>query len=551
MATISRARTGCWNCRARRIKCDETHPICRRCARKNSPCGYGIRLVWHEESLARGVCHGRAGVWSKRNDSDRVKEDTQIKQGLDWKERDARPLKQSRNYMRMWQFLNTTTKDLEIYFDGNRSKISSTEESSQCGSLGPSLNSIPCDGRSNFDPVLMSYFEQTICSSSTLVDNALYNPYRYLILPMALESQGLYHATLAIAANTLRLSDPKYRLPALEHHHRALNHLRTLLSHDSWEEKELDEMLGLVLMLCWFDISDNSRPSWVTHLNGFQDLSRTRQKRPGRSIHSQELASFFDRYFAFHLVLARTAFRINDTSCQSIPLPARLLESPDTIDPYMGFSHSLLLLINQVAELAWSQADDPTHSHAPTASYLRRRLEGLDQTLPSQCDDPNTECAAIAEANRLGALLLLHEIGSTKSTSTSNLRQQPIGTREKAQYVKMILNLMLEKRANMMRTAVLPLWPLFLAGCCASGEEDRITVMQLFEEVEGIQRFGNVAPAMEVIKMVWRQQDLSVQDERKRQKSIIADEGWEQPQEFRFTWEHAMLMLGGWKLSLT
>lgn len=56
---------------------------------------------------------------------------------------------------------------------------------------------------------------------------------------------------------------------------------------------------------------------------------------------------------------------------------------------------------------------------------------------------------------------------------------------------------------------------------------------------------------MEVIKMVWRQQDLSVQDERKRQKSIIADEGWEQPQEFRFTWEHAMLMLGGWKLSLT
>lgn len=156
----------------------------------------------------------------------------------------------------------------------------------------------------------------------------------------------------------------------------------------------------------------------------------------------------------------------------------------------MGFSHSLLLLINQVAELAWSQADDPTHSHAPTASNLRRRLESLDQTLPSQCDDPNTECAAIAEANRLGALLLLHEIGSTKSNSTSNLRQQPIGTREKAQYVKMILNLMLEKRANMMRTAVLPLWPLFLAGCCASGEEDRITVMQLFEEVEGIHRFG-------------------------------------------------------------
>lgn len=71
---------------------------------------------------------------------------------------------------------------------------------------------------------------------------------------MALQSEGLYHATLAIAANTLGLSDAKYRLPALEHHNRALSHLRVLLTHDTWGEKELDEMLGLVLMLCWFDV---------------------------------------------------------------------------------------------------------------------------------------------------------------------------------------------------------------------------------------------------------------------------------------------------------
>ena len=71
---------------------------------------------------------------------------------------------------------------------------------------------------------------------------------------MALQSEGLYHATLAIAANTLGLSDSKYRVPALEHHNRALSHLRGLLTHDTWGEKELDEMLGLVLMLCWFDV---------------------------------------------------------------------------------------------------------------------------------------------------------------------------------------------------------------------------------------------------------------------------------------------------------
>lgn len=275
MTTITRARTGCWTCRARRVKCDgqsfreiksyqihtkmiyyflETHPICRRCARKNSPCGYGIRLVWHEESLARGVCHGRAGVWSKRVDFSRVREKNSPRQGTDSNNRETRQLKEAKCQSRTWMFLNTTMKDLEIHFDGGRIRCKSAMAQRRCESLNLGITTIPHDGRSNFDPILMSFFEQTICSSSTLVDNSLYNPYRYLILPMALESQGLYHATLAIAANTLKLSDTKYSLPALEHHSRALGHLRALLSHESWGEKELDEMLGLVLMLCWFDV---------------------------------------------------------------------------------------------------------------------------------------------------------------------------------------------------------------------------------------------------------------------------------------------------------
>lgn len=220
-------------------------------------------------------------------------------------------------------------------------------------------------------------------------------------------------------------------------------------------------------------------------------MSRTRQERPGRSIHSQELASFFDRYFAFHLVLARTAFKVNETEFQSITLANNSLETPDTIDPYMGFSHSLLLLINQVAELAWKPIDGIKNMRFTDILPLRKRLEGLEQVLPSECEDPNTECAAIAEANRLGALLLLHEICSNKSSAAVNpVNCHSTELEEKSQYVKLILNLILEKKGNMMRTAVLPLWPLFLAGCCAFGEEERVIVMQLFEDLEGIHRFG-------------------------------------------------------------
>ncbi|KAJ5305696.1 hypothetical protein N7508_004711 [Penicillium antarcticum] len=371
---------------------------------------------------------------------------------------------------RTWVCLNTTMTGLEIHFDGKQN--AKVETVSRSGSLSPCLSTIPSGGRADCDPALMSYFEHIICSSSTLVDNAHCNPYRYLILPMALKSEGLYHAALAIAANTLKLSDTTYRLPALEHHHRALAHLRGLLTKNDWCESEIYEMLGLVLMLCWFDISDSSRPSWVTHLTGFQNLIRTRKECPGPSYHSQELTSFLNRYFAFHLVLARTAFRVTSTSQAPPILPNTILEASDIIDPYVGFSPALLLMIDQVAELAWTQ-DGPDE--------ISRKEEG----------EHGAYCGLAVMASLLGGLL-----------------------------------------------------------CSRRDEEDKVIVLQLFEELNAIRRFGNIAPAVEVIEMVWRQRDLAVQDERKRRRSNPEREK-DPLQGSRFVWEHAMVMLGGWKLSLT
>lgn len=156
----------------------------------------------------------------------------------------------------------------------------------------------------------------------------------------------------------------------------------------------------------------------------------------------------------------------------------------------MGFSPSLLMLINQVAELAWVRGAGQQNITAATVHQLKKSLEELEQWIPAGHIDPNTECAAIAEANRLGALLLLHEICSPKPVCSGALHLPTLNIEEKSGYVEQILSLILIKKTNMMRTAVLPLWPLFLAGCCTRDEEKRVVVMQLFEELEAIRRFG-------------------------------------------------------------
>ncbi|KAJ5637752.1 hypothetical protein N7490_007631 [Penicillium lividum] len=53
--------TGCWTCRARRVKCDDEQPHCRRCRRSGWQCqGYGMRLGWTQtpgsRSHRRQIC---------------------------------------------------------------------------------------------------------------------------------------------------------------------------------------------------------------------------------------------------------------------------------------------------------------------------------------------------------------------------------------------------------------------------------------------------------------------------------------------------------------
>ncbi|OAQ96433.1 hypothetical protein LLEC1_04043 [Akanthomyces lecanii] len=38
-----KVRTGCQTCRARRIKCDETQPRCKKCIRRGLSCQYTLR----------------------------------------------------------------------------------------------------------------------------------------------------------------------------------------------------------------------------------------------------------------------------------------------------------------------------------------------------------------------------------------------------------------------------------------------------------------------------------------------------------------------------
>ncbi|OKL64333.1 hypothetical protein UA08_00025 [Talaromyces atroroseus] len=46
----SRSRTGCWTCRSRKVKCDESRPNCGQCARLGHRCDYSPRLTFRDDT---------------------------------------------------------------------------------------------------------------------------------------------------------------------------------------------------------------------------------------------------------------------------------------------------------------------------------------------------------------------------------------------------------------------------------------------------------------------------------------------------------------------
>lgn len=64
-APKKRTRTGCANCRLKKVKCDEARPVCTRCKERRLPCHVQVQLKWEDEFALRGLTFGRQGVWGK------------------------------------------------------------------------------------------------------------------------------------------------------------------------------------------------------------------------------------------------------------------------------------------------------------------------------------------------------------------------------------------------------------------------------------------------------------------------------------------------------
>ncbi|KAL3486701.1 fungal-specific transcription factor domain-containing protein [Aspergillus germanicus] len=487
-----RRRTGCFQCKAKHLQCTEEHPRCKRCERLGLACTRGLKLIFREDALQRGISFGREGVWTKQpNPNSRQRRSKS----------DFRPVPLD-SYFNRWEFLNVTFDDLAASAEVDTPHYSTrSNDSSQLLQLSPAFSIYhPLHTFSGSDGYLLDYFIRGISPSCSLSKS--HNPYISLVIPLCFVSNTLLNALLAVAANQLRLlGSTRSSHEGCHYKQIALQSLRQEISTGTQDEGTV----AAVLMLCFQDISDGCSASWMTHLRGGLQLleCNARQRSP-------DLWNFFRMYFIAHDIMARTVSDHWDGG----NTPQLWLESEDLeeIDVVMGCSRGLMTAINKISILASTKArisrirpltPVELHDYENAISELHTSLLTLKQRLPSHSADRH-DLERVANIKHLTALLYLHErLGFPKESQPSIYNPSgapsclPLDrfTLSKDRLVSTII----ESIATLPDMATL-LWPLFILG--NAGVEDEYHRRFLLDRLSSIQRLRNLGSVRRTIDAV-------------------------------------------------
>ncbi|KAL2787903.1 fungal-specific transcription factor domain-containing protein [Aspergillus keveii] len=481
----SRRRTGCFQCKAKHIQCTEELPRCKHCERLDLACARGLRLIFREDALQRGISFGREGVWPKQPNSKQRR-----------RKSDFRPIPLD-SYVDRWEFLNVTFDDLAAYSGVYQPQCSPQRNApGRPLTLSPAFSIYhPLNTFSDSDGYLLDYFIRGISPSCSLSKS--HNPYISLVIPLSFVSNTLRNALLAVAANQLRLLGSVYSSHEACHYKQiALQSLRHELSTSTHDEGTV----AAVLMLCFQDISDGCSASWVTHLRGGLQLlaCSARQRSP-------DLWDFFRMYFVAHDVMART---VTDDweGDQNLQLWSDD-EDLEEIDVVMGCSRGLMALINRISILASTKArilrarpmtPVEVHHHDNATSELHISLLTLKQRLPPHSAD-RQDLEQIAYIKHLTALLYLHERLGFPRHSPASVRPNidlDLSNLSKDRLVTDII----ESIGTLSDMATL-LWPLFILGNVAVEDEDhRRFILDRLSSIQRLRNLGSVRRTIDAVK---------------------------------------------------
>lgn len=474
METVRRAQ-GCWTCKRRKIGCDRGYPACNNCLRTGREClGYGIRLAWPDQP------DGRRRLSRLPDHTIHHHEINSVYYGK--------------------QFLNVTYTDL------------ATARKGMSPICLPFIRSQPRPTRSiplftnlhERESHLINYYQKKLSQMISTID--INNGFRDDLIPMALSSlgsasDGLRNAMLAVAAFHLWGAEQ-----ALSYKADALRSLSSSLSSESIGITETQ--LATSMMLCVYNVFDETEGNWNLHLHGAQTILHRLA-----AIHGGHLKyGFLYTWFLYHEILGGFSqpLQVGSRGPASLQLLYDTNFDKSMIIGSLGCSVEVMEIISYVnglraIELRGQSIGFDSEERARRADEWRTiesRITNLEQhldpisasRLPPQ---ERTRILTTAELYRIAALLYLLRTGECSQNQDLRL---------------MYLELAFEALARL-EVCTSP-WPLFVIACETENDQQRILVLQTLDRMDNERHIGNVFVLRDIIESYWKQQDLQADNGR-------------------------------------
>lgn len=252
-----------------------------------------------------------------------------------------------------------------------------------------------------------------------------------------------------------------------------------------------------------------------------------------------EVAEFAIEYFQSRFVLATTAVRsvadrgsneneLDDHS-HTVKLRSSVLcdAKAQHFDPYIGCSVELVDIIDKIMELSQRTGHDSQPGYPDPERIMRARVleERTHQSIAKNGSIQFINLRKSTEAFQFSILIYLQLTCFGSSPSDTSI----------VEYHHRLMICSSDILVNTEgRRQMFPMWPLFIAGCTCSSEQQRTAVWECFVNLRIHWPFHNVSAIERALWTIWQVRDNALPLSRIRYQD----------------WQDTMSKFG-WKLSLT
>ncbi|KAJ6255933.1 hypothetical protein Dda_9224 [Drechslerella dactyloides] len=181
-----------------------------------------------------------------------------------------------------------------------------------CEGYSPKMYWKPGHGRegveSHLDRKLLNHFVVTVSSVLSKFGDEK-NPFKELLLPLAIDNSGLMHSMLCLAASHLARTDPSVRNAQYHHKDVAIKILKQGINSLTHQEGSVidDSTVATTIVLCLEAICEGDNTGAHSHhmsaLNSVAQKMNERARAKDTEPHELEFAKFFIEFFRYHLIL--------------------------------------------------------------------------------------------------------------------------------------------------------------------------------------------------------------------------------------------------------